>query len=293
MKMKDCFFGCIVMILLLLSSCFSYAGSDQEVKYDAVYGEDGTAFTVATGTPGDLGLLKALAEPFCIVNNCRINWLNMGSGESLKALKEGKADMVMVHSAQAEKEAVKEGWAVNRTLMGGNEFFIIGPELDPAGIKNAKFAKQAFTMIADAGAKFFSRGDNSGTHKKEMMIWEDAGIVPGGNWYIVTGDLMWPTLSRCDDEKGYLLTDSSTFIAKKAEIKNLKVLFMGDPALLNIYHALAGPEGKTTKEIYSIVSKFIGFLESEEGQKILRDYGKEEYGVALYMDKETVRNYDR
>jgi len=148
-------------------------------------------------------------------------------------------------------------------------------------------------MIAGAGAKFFSRGDNSGTHKKEMMIWEEAGINPSGIWYIVTGDLMWPTLSRCDNEHGYFMTDSSTFIVKKTEIKNLRVLFRGDPILVNIYHALTVPEGKTTKEMYRFVCKFIGFLESEKGQDMLRDYGKEEYGFALYMDLETARNYEQ
>ncbi|MDB9822988.1 substrate-binding domain-containing protein [Deltaproteobacteria bacterium] len=291
--MKDYYISCFAMIILLLSSCFSYAGNDEKGIYDAVYGEEGTAFTVATGSPGSLGLLKALAEPFCGMNNCRINWLNMGSGESLNALKEGKAEMIMVHSPQAEKKAVQEGWAVNRTLLGGNEFFIIGPESDPAGIGHARSAKQAFIMIANAGAKFFSRGDNSGTHKKEMMIWEDTGINPDGTWYVVTGDLMWPTLSRCDYEQGYFMTDSSTFIAKKTEIKNLKVLFRGDPMLINLYHAIAAPEGKTPKKIYSLISKFIAFIETEEGQKILRDYGKEECGFELYMDLETARNYEQ
>jgi tungstate transport system substrate-binding protein len=290
--MKDYIMSYLAMILLLLFPCFSYASNDQKGKYDAVYGENGTAFTVATGTPGELGLLKALAEPFCIVNNCRINWLNMDSGKSLNALKEGKAEIVMVHSPQAEKEAVQAGWAVNRTLLGGNEFFIVGPESDPAGIRNAKSAKQAFTMIADAGVKFFSRGDNSGTHKKEMLIWEDAGIKPGGNWYIITGDSMWPTLSRCDTEQGYFMTDSSTFFVYKSKIKNLKVLLSGDPALINLYHALAVPEGMTSNEIQSLVYKFIGFIKSDDGQKLLRGYGKEEYGVALYMDIEAIRGYD-
>jgi len=292
--MKKCFFiKYLAVLLFLLSSCFSYALNDQKIGYDAVYGENGPAFTVATGSPGDLGLLKALAEPFCVVNHCRINWLNMGSGEALQALKERKVDMVMTHSPDAEKGAIQEGWAEKRTLLGGNEFLIVGPGSDPAGVRNAKSAKEAFAMIAKKGAKFFSRGDNSGTHKKEMMIWEDAGIYPSGTWYIITNDFMWPTLSRCDAEQGYFMTDSSTFFSYRSKILNLKVLLSGDPALINIYHALASPEDRTTAEIYSLVLKFIGFIESEEGQKILRNFGREEHGVALYMDRDAVRDYDR
>ncbi len=289
---KSFFLSCLVVLLLLLSSCFPYTLSDQKSGYDAVYGENGPAFTVGTGSPGDLGLLKALAEPFCLVNHCRINWLNMGSGESLKALKEGKVDIVMTHSPEAEKEAIKEGWAEKRTLLGGNEFLIVGPESDPAGVRNAVSAKQAFAMIASKGAKFFSRGDNSGTHKKEMMIWADAGLDPSGTWYIVTNDFMWPTLSRCDSEQGYFMTDSSTFYSYRSMILNLKVLLTGDPALINIYHALAAPKDRTATEIYPLVLKFISFLGAEEGQKILRDYGREEFGVELYMDRDEVSDYD-
>lgn len=280
-------------LMLLLSPRYSYSLDDQKIGYDAVYGENGPAFTVATGSPGDLGLLKALAEPFCVANHCRINWLNMGSGEALKALKQGKVDMVMTHSPEAEKEAIKEGWAEKRTLLGGNEFLIVGPESDPAGVRNAKSAKEAFAMIAKRGSKFFSRGDNSGTHKKEMMIWADAGIDPSGPWYITTNDFMWPTLSRCDAEQGYFMTDSSTFFSYRSKILNLKVLLSGDPALRNIYHALAAREDRATTEIHYLVLKFIAFIGSEEGQKILRDFGRDEYGIALYMDKNTVRDYDQ
>ena len=291
--MKKCFFiRYLVVFLLLLSSCFSYDLNDQNIGYDAVYGENGPAFTIGTGSPGDLGLLKALAEPFCVVNHCRINWLNMGSGDSLNALKQGKVDMVMTHSPEAEKKAIQEGWAEKRTLLGGNEFLIVGPESDSASVRKAKSAKEAFAMIANKGAKFFSRGDNSGTHKKEMTIWADAGIDPSGTWYIITNDFMWPTLSRCDAEQGYFMTDSSTFFSYRSKISNLKVLLNGDPALINIYHALAAPEDRTTTEIYSLVLKFIGFIGSEEGQKIIRDYGREECGVALYMDGDAVRDYD-
>ena len=180
----------VLFLVLLLSVCHAYAGKSDAQKYNAVYGTDGPAMTLATGSPGALGLLKALADPFCSANHCRINWTKKGSGASLKAMKAGKVDMVMVHAPAAEKAAVKDGWATMRTLLGSNEFYIVGPESDPANISKAKSAKAAYAMISKAKAKFFSRGDNSGTHKKEMKIWKLAGIKPAGSWYVVTKDFM-------------------------------------------------------------------------------------------------------
>ena len=290
---KNGFICCVTIILMGYALCNSYAIESDNQKFNETYGSAGPTFAIATGSPGSLGLLRALAEPFCRDNNCRINWIEKGSGASLKTLKEGRVDMVMVHAPEAEKEAVKEGWAAVRTLMGGNEFFIVGPDSDPAGIMGAGSAREAYSMISRGKAKFFSRGDNSGTHKKEVSIWEDARIKPEGSWYIVTNDFMEPTLFRADAEKGYFMTDSSTFFANKLNVKYLKVLLRGDPVLINVYHALAGIEDNNSTEVYSLVTKFIDYIKSEEGQKILREYGENEYGYALYMDAKTARKYEK
>ena len=121
----------------------------------------------------------------------------------------------MVHAPEAEKKAVKEGWASYRTLMGGNEFYIVGPESDPAGIKDAESVVDAYSKISAAKALFFTRNDNSGTHKKEMMIWKMAGLIPSGAWYVATNDFMGPTLIRADKEKGYFMTDSAPTMQKR------------------------------------------------------------------------------
>ena len=280
----------IVFVVSVLS--LHATGMDKQ-KYNAIYGTGDSAITVATGSPGALGLLKALADPFCQVNNCRINWIKKGSGASLKAMKEGKVDLVMVHATAAEKKAVKEGWATMRTLMGSNEFYIVGLESDPAGIKKAGSAKDAYTMIAKAGFKFFSRGDNSGTHKKEMKIWKLAGIKPAGNWYVVTKDFMGPTLMRADKELGYFMTDSSTFFAKKSKIRNLTILFKGDPILVNVYHALVASPERYPKANYGLAAKFVKFISSPEGQKIFREYGKSKYGAPLYNDAEYAKKWEK
>jgi tungstate transport system substrate-binding protein len=253
-------------------------------KSGETYGNGKITITLATGTPGSLGLVKSLAGPFCAKNNCRIRWINMGSGESLEALKAGQADIIMVHAPDAEKKAVNAGWAVNRQLIGGNEFFILGPASDPAGIKGVRSAAEAYKKIAETGALFFTRNDNSGTHKKEMMIWEMAGIKPSDPWYVATNTFMEPTLKRADDEKGYFMTDSSTYYAIKQGVKNLEILLRGDLVLVNVYHIMSVPEEKRKGDISRLLTGFIGFVISDEGQRIIREFGIPEYGVPLYMD---------
>jgi tungstate transport system substrate-binding protein len=267
----------------LVSLCALLSGPVAAVeKCDGTYGTGAHSFSLATGSPGELGLLKALAERFCASNDGTMCWVKAGSGESLKLLKDKKVDMIMVHAPVAEKKAMEDGWAVKRTLIGPNEFFIVGPPEDPAGIEKAKTAGDAYGMIAKSGAKFFSRGDNSGTHKKELEIWKKAGITPEGAWYVVTKDFMTATLKRANAEKGYFMTDSSTWVAEKTNVPGLKVLFRGDKFLVNTYHALCQPEGATPGA--SLAAKFIAFVASDEGQGIIRDYGKDRFGAGLYDD---------
>jgi tungstate transport system substrate-binding protein len=277
-----------VFPLVLAMSTFLLC-SERE-GHDATYGKTGPAIRVATGSLGELGLLRALAEPFCEANQCRIYWLKKGSGASLKALKEGRAELAMVHAPAAEEEALEQGWATTRTLVGSNEFYIIGPKSDPAGVADASCAADAYLRIARAEAKFLSRGDNSGTHQKETMIWELAGIQPHGSWYIMTKDFMKRTLMRADKELGYFMTDSSTFLATQHKIKNLRILFKGDPVLVNLYHALVAAPDRFPGPNRVFAAKFVEYMTSPHGQQILRDYGKEEYGTPLYNDAAYARS---
>jgi tungstate transport system substrate-binding protein len=215
---------------------------------------------VATGSPGELGILKVLAETFCKEHNATLCWIKAGSGDSLRLLKEKKVDMIMVHAPAAEKKAVAEGWAALHKLIGSNEFYIVGPVDDSANISSAKSVVDAYQRIASKKAKFFSRGDNSGTHKKEMDIWEKAGIKPSGDWYIATKDFMTATLKRADTEKGYFMTDSSTWVAERSTMPNLRILFKGDKFLINTYHTLVQPSGAT--EGSSTAAEFVNFVVS-------------------------------
>ncbi|MBI5250983.1 MAG: substrate-binding domain-containing protein [Desulfomonile tiedjei] len=277
-----------ILNLFFVMTCTVSTGLAQE-KCDGLYGKGSHKFSLATGSPGELGLLAVLAETFSKDSDATLCWVKAGSGQSLKLLRDKKVDMIMVHAPVAEKKAIEEGWASNRRLIGSNEFYIVGPADDPAKIGEAKTVADAYARIAKSGAKFFSRGDSSGTHKKEMDVWNKSGIEPQGPWYIVTKDFMIVTLKRADVEKGYFMTDSSTWAAEKKSLPNLKILFRGDKFLVNTYHTLCQPEGTQGQKW---AAKFIQFVASEQGQKIIGDYGKDKYGEGLYNDAEYAKQYD-
>lgn len=279
---------CLLLILSFLFISLPAPGSAAECK--AVYGDAGQAFRLATGSPGELGLLKVLADAFNKTHGTKMCWVKAGSGKSLKLLKAKEVDVIMVHAPAAEKQAVADGWAIKRSLIGSNEFYIVGPKADPAGISSATSAADAYARIAAAKAPFLSRGDNSGTNKKELGIWKTAGIAPTGDWYIITKDFMMATLKKADKVGGYFMTDSSTWVAGKKDLANLTVLFRGDPVLINTYHGLCQPEGATPAQPKA--SAFIDFISSEQGQKLIRDYGKDLYGEAMYNDAVYAKQYD-
>lgn len=277
----------LAALLVLLSSA---AATGAQQAYDGAYGTGANQFSLATGSPGELGLVEALAVRFTGKTGTKLLWKKAGSGDSLKALKEKSVDMIMVHAPAAEKQAVAEGWAVKHTLIGSNEFFIVGPPSDPAKISAAKNAADAYQRIAQSKSKFLSRGDNSGTHKKELSIWQKAGVTPSGDWYIISRDFMTATLKKAEAEKGYFMTDSSTWVAEGKKVPGLKILFKGDKYLVNTYHALCQPEVATPGAKWAAL--FIDFVASEEGQKIIREFGGDLYGEGLYNDAKYAAQYE-
>jgi tungstate transport system substrate-binding protein len=276
--------GVLLMVLLLTAT------AQAEVKVSESYGNGAKVFSLATGSPGELGLLKELGVVFGKKAGARLDWIKAGSGESMDMLKAGQVDMIMVHAPAAEKKAVADGWATKRVLLGSNEFFIVGPANDSAGIKKATSAADAYKRIASARAKFFSRGDNSGTHKKEMTIWKAAGIEPAGDWYVVTKDFMTATLARANKEKGYFMTDSSTWAMEKKNVPGLGILYSGDKVLINTYHTLVRPEGASPGA--ATAAAFVDFVASPEGQKIIRTFGTKQAGAPLYNDAAYAKKYD-
>jgi len=281
---------CTVVILTSLAVLAGGCSTTSKTKYADVFGSGSRELVVATGSPGELGLLKALGEKFADKADAKVLWYKAGSGRSLELLRGKDTDVVMVHAPQAEQNAVRQGWAVRRTLIGSNEFYIVGPADDPAGVRSAGTAAQAYRKIAEEGAKFFSRADNSGTHKREMTIWRQVGIEPEGPWYIQTHDFMMATLLRANAERGYFMIDSSTWVVGKKNTPHLRLLFKGDPVLVNVYHALCQPAGATAGA--EVASEFVDFLTSKESQQVIRTYGIEQYGEALYRDAQEPKQFE-
>ena len=284
----------LMVIIAVLFSFFSTPAPGQsKAQPTAVYGQGRTELVVATGSPGALGLLQALAEPFCRQNHCRLVWFKKGSGASLAFLKAGKCDLIMVHAPAAEKKAIAEGWASERAIIGANQFFIVGPRNDPAGISQTKSAVTAFRAIANAKAKFISRGDNSGTNKRELQIWRLAGLKPNGKWYLVSHDFMGPSLLLADRKQAYFMTDNSTYYVKKSKLQHLVPLFQGDPILFNVYHALRPNPAKYPRRNNKLALTFINFIKSATGQKIIRSYGIRKYGRSLYQDAAAAKKLEK
>ena len=277
------------IVLALMLACVSLLTLAGELE-EAVYGSGANRFALATGSPGELGLLKVLAEKFASTHDAQMVWIKAGTGQSLNLLRDKKVDMVMVHAPAQVDKAVQEGWASNKTLIGSNEFYIVGPKADSAKIASASSAVDAYRRIAEAQSAFVSRGDNSGTHQKEMQIWKQAGMTPVGVWYIVTKDFMTASLKRANQEGAYFMTDSSTWIMEKHVAPELMILFSGDRFLVNTYHAIVAPKGATQGR--DTAEKFVAFVASSVGQQIIAQYGMAMFGEGLYNDASYAKRFD-
>ncbi|VVB91731.1 PBP superfamily domain protein [uncultured archaeon] len=273
----------IILVLALLSLS---AGCIQQIptgnKSHIVPAQKELRIAAATSAC-DTGLLDTLNKKFEETNNVKIITTCEGTGKAIAAGELGEADVVMAHSVPAELQAVANGNFINRRYMMYNYFVIVGHESDPAEIKNASNAPDAFRRIAAKQSTFISRGDDSGTYQKEKSIWEAANITPGRTWYQSTGKGMAETLIAADINEGYTLSDKGTYLTMKDKIK-LTILFEKDRLLLfNPYHVMAVNPAKYPSVNYNLAMKYIGYVISPEAQDIIRSYGKDKYGEALFV----------
>ncbi|MCE5335154.1 MAG: substrate-binding domain-containing protein [Desulfobacteraceae bacterium] len=230
----------------------------------------------------DSGLLDTLIPVFEKKTGYRVKTISAGTGQSLAMGEKGEADVLLTHAETAEKKLVDSAAVVNYQLVMHNDFIIIGPANDPAGIKG-KPSIEAFKAIAGKGTMFVSRGDDSGTHKMELSLWKQAGVTPAGNkWYIESGQGMGATILMASDKAGYTLTDRATYLAQKANIK-LAILSQGDKALLNIYHVMAVNPEKFSKVNAAGAKAFVEFMVAPETQKLIGEFGKSKYGEPLFF----------
>ena len=236
-----------------------------------------------TTSTQDSGLLDVLLPIFEKKTGYFVKTIAVGSGQAMAMGQKGEADVLLVHSPDAEKKFIAEGYGVNRRLVMHNDFIIVGPKTDPAGIKGSKSSIEAFRKIAAANAVFMSRGDNSGTHAKEKAIWKAAGINPEGQkWYQQTGLGMGQTLNVAAEKKTYTLTDRGTYLALKKNL-GLDILAEGDAVLLNIYHVIEVNPAKWPKVNSAGAKAFSDFTVSGQTQDIIRKFGVDKYGSPLFF----------
>jgi tungstate transport system substrate-binding protein len=241
----------------------------------------------------DTGLLTELEATFeKKYPNIDVQIVSAGTGIALKYGQSGDADLVIVHDKKREQQFIDDGYGTKRYPFAYNYFYIIGPANDPANIKGMTNATQAFEAIMNAGesnpdsVKFVSRGDSSGTNSRELKIWNNTGAdyntsINGSAWYIESGKGMGDTLMIANEKSAYTLTDSGTYLAFKGKLSLVPYLTSGKD-LLNVYSAIPVNPDKVNGVNYDAAMKFVDFLESQECQELIGDYGKEEFGQALF-----------
>jgi tungstate transport system substrate-binding protein len=258
------------LVIGILSGCGKVAEEKKEI-------------TLATTTSTrDSGLLDYLLPEFTKDTGYKVNVVAVGTGQALKLGQDGNADVVLVHSKPDEEKFVAEGYGIKRYQVMYNDFIIVGPESDPAGIKNAKTAAQALKMISEKKATFISRGDDSGTHKFEKRLWKAEKIEPKGDWYISAGRGMGEVLNMADEKKAYAIADRGTYLSMKDKL-SLKIIFEKSGDLKNQYGVIAVSPKKYPKINAKGAEAFINWLLSDKGQKEIESYGKEKYGQSLFI----------
>jgi tungstate transport system substrate-binding protein len=261
--------GAWALAMALIFGC-----SKSSDKVDEQHKSAGPAktITLATTTSTDnSGLLKALLPVFKARSKIDVKVIAVGTGKAIKLGENGDVDVILAHAKSAEEKFVADGFGLRRVAVMYNDFVILGPNSDSAKIKGCQTAAKALQKIAEAQAPFISRGDDSGTHKKEKELWQLAGVKPGGAWYILAGQGMGAVLNMTDEKNAYTVADRGTFIAYNDKVR-LQVLYEGAKVLFNPYSVIAVNPRKHAHVKAKEAQMFIDFLVSAEGQKIIGDF---------------------
>ncbi|MGQ9533143.1 MAG: substrate-binding domain-containing protein [Desulfotomaculales bacterium] len=230
----------------------------------------------------DSGLLDVLIPEFERQTGYRVKTIAVGTGQALAMGERGEADVLLVHDPAAEKRLVDAGLGINYRLVMHNDFIVVGPPEDPAGIRGLRSAPAAFGQLAARRALFVSREDDSGTHKKEQEIWREAGVSPAGGWYQHSGQGMGATLLMASQKKAYTLTDRATYLVQKKNV-DLDVMVEGDRSLLNVYHVMQVNPARFAKVNARGAEAFVEFMVAPETQKLIGDFGKDRFGQSLFF----------
>ncbi|MCX5819426.1 MAG: substrate-binding domain-containing protein [Deltaproteobacteria bacterium] len=251
------------------------------------YAQDGKFVLLAsTIGPIDAGIVGALEEGFEKETGIRVRHVGAGTGAALKMAEGGQFDLVLAHAKSLEEKFVQGGFGTQRVPLMYNDFVIVGPAADPAGIRGMKTAAEALKTIAAKGVTFITRGDKSGTHVAELDLWEKSGVKPAGSWYVTyekgsTGNV--PTLLYTDEKQAYTVIDRATHLSIRDRIK-LAILVENDEAMLNFMSLIPVNPVKFPRVNAAAAMQFIEWMTApEKGQAIIRDFGKDQYGAPMFF----------
>jgi tungstate transport system substrate-binding protein len=265
----------LVAAVLTTAACGSDSSGSTNTSATAT--PSGQMVLATTTSTRDTGLLDALVPAFERTGKCSVKTVAVGSGQAMDLGARGQADVLLVHSPDAEQAFMAQGHGASRLAVMHNDFVLVGPPADPAKAAGAGGAVPALQAIAHARAPFASRADDSGTNAKELKLWKQAAITPSGSWYIKTGQGMGPTLTIASQKRAYTLSDRGTFLATK----NLesKILVQGGQALQNPYHVIVVKHSGTN---VGCARAFSRWITSPPTQRVIADFGKSRYGQALF-----------
>ena len=252
--------------------------------------EERTLMLATTTSVDATGLLNVLADEFKKDTGITLKWIAVGTGAALKQARDGNADVVIVHAKKLEDEFLRDGFGLNRRIIARNYFMVVGPSDDPARVAGARSAAEALGRIKSNRNPFVSRGDNSGTHTRELELWTLAGGKPESD-YLETGQGMSETLRVADERRGYTLTDTATFYGLPG-LTGLKPVYTNAPELENIYSVIAVNPDRIPTARYTEAQTFIDFLTSARGQKIIGEF-KGRSGQPLFEPMAAVPGADR
>ena len=236
-----------------------------------------------TTSTQDMGLLDVLVPAFEKQSGFMVKTIAVGSGQAMTMGQKGEADVLLVHSPDAEKKFMEDGFGTRRLLVMHNDFIIVGPAADPAKIKGTQSSAEALKKIGAGGGTFISRGDKSGTHSKELSLWKAVGVTPEGQaWYQQTGLGMGQTLNVASEKAFYTIADRGTYLALKKNLA-LDILVEGDKSLLNVYHVIEVSQAKWPKVNAAGAKAFADFMVAAETQKIIGGFGVDKFGSPLFF----------
>ncbi len=266
----------ILMCNIAVISCTPASGTAD------TSGEEKKLILATTTSTDDSGLLDFILPDFEDQYNTRVDVVAVGTGQALKLGEDGNADVLLVHARAREDAFMEAGHGVRREDVMYNDFVIVGPGADPAGIKGMTNASESFAQVASTEAAFVSRGDDSGTHTKEKAIWSAAGIEPSGDWYISAGQGMGAVITMANEQQAYTLSDRATYLARSLEGLELVILVEGDPILFNPYGVMAVNPDKGDHIQLALANQFVDWLVSVETQEKIATYGMEQFGAPLF-----------